>query len=472
MALLALAFIPFTLAYRPDEVRWGMAAASGGMAFIVTLYWLALWLRPRRLMMEAGGPALFFSVIGLTAINAAAGEQPAGIVYIGVIVLAAGAVLVHWWQMWLITAFALACGVWDWNQGSRDEIWFEMGVATLVAIVAGLIAFHARLRAVLASYELRQEEMEARLRYERAVAASASALWEYLPEQNALTLAPSWIRMLGYRPSEIGVGLQGWTGRVHPDDRVALEQALARQLEPDAPALSVEHRLRRADGSYLWMLVSGRSSVDLAGRLWVTGAFIDIDRRKQLEARLQHEAHHDRLTGLANRRLLMQTLSHSFAVAARHPERTFALAFFDLDGFKAINDKWGHAAGDHILWLTAERLRRTSRSEDLVARLGGDEIVALLQNVDSLADAHKLAERLKNEIELPIDLPNARVVQVGSSYGLAWSGDGFVAGEEMLRAADTAMYTAKRARKSSVGGGPQGESAPSSGMAVGVDAGT
>src|SRR5690606_16980470 len=111
-------------------------------------------------------------------------------------------------------------------------------------------------------------------------------------------------------------------------------------------------------------------------------------------------------------------------------------------------------------------------TEDLVARLGGDELVALIQDVDSWAGASKVAERLKRELEQPIDLPGGSVVQVGSSYGLAWSGNGYSTGEEMLRAADTAMYAVKRSRRASAGEAPQEDSSVSSGLAVGADAGT
>jgi diguanylate cyclase (GGDEF)-like protein len=159
---------------------------------------------------------------------------------------------------------------------------------------------------------------------------------------------------------------------------------------------------------------------------------------------------HDPLTGLANRRLLMDRLE----VAFRHLTRTEApvgLVLIDLDGFKEVNDRHGHHVGDHVLTETAARVGAAVRDHDTVARLGGDEFVVL---ADGLADRHALealVDRLHRSIEQPI-ATSAGPVRVGASIGCASTADPDADPEELLRRADRAMYAAKRTSVARAGG--------------------
>lgn len=165
-----------------------------------------------------------------------------------------------------------------------------------------------------------------------------------------------------------------------------------------------------------------------------------VDRR-----RLVHWATHDRLTGLANRWLFEDKLADAIARARRNGT-TGALLFLDLDGFKAINDCFGHEAGDAVLRTTAERLRGSLRACDTVARFGGDEFVVLLDSVSSLLTAQAVADKLRRRIAEPIALPHGTIA-ISCSLGMSLFP---VEGEDpplLLRQADRLMYRHKSGRR-------------------------
>jgi diguanylate cyclase (GGDEF)-like protein len=167
----------------------------------------------------------------------------------------------------------------------------------------------------------------------------------------------------------------------------------------------------------------------------------EADMRKRLAEQLRHQAFHDPLTGLPNRALLHDRLQHALARGNRHGGR-LAVLLVDLDGFKTVNDTLGHAVGDQLLCLVAERLRDTVRTEDTVARQGGDEFVVLAEELDSPGEATILAERLLDALTVPVPLAG-RTLHVNASIGITTASDG-VQADDLLRDADVAMYLAKR----------------------------
>ena len=180
----------------------------------------------------------------------------------------------------------------------------------------------------------------------------------------------------------------------------------------------------------------------------LTAAQVAEARRAAVEELLTRQAFHDPLTGLPNRALLLDRLGHAAARLARH-EGTLAVLFLDLDRFKAVNDRWGHAAGDRLLVAVADRLRACVRPQDTVARLGGDEFVLLLEAVPDAGEAQRVAERVLRALAPPFAL-DARWVALGGSIGIALGRGGAASPEELLGAADAALYQAKRG-----GGGRQ-----------------
>jgi diguanylate cyclase (GGDEF)-like protein len=170
-------------------------------------------------------------------------------------------------------------------------------------------------------------------------------------------------------------------------------------------------------------------------------------RVRESEARLAHQVLHDPLTGLANRRLFDDRLSHALERASREDKKV-AVLYLDLNGFKEINDRYGHEAGDELLVQTSRRLASCLRTSDTAARLGGDEFALLLEDVKDEGDARRTAGRLFEKLTSPFTIDGYETA-ITASIGISLN-DGEGVGEsrqgsgELIRKADLAMYHAKR----------------------------
>jgi len=201
--------------------------------------------------------------------------------------------------------------------------------------------------------------------------------------------------------------------------------------------------MRHKDRGYRWVLSRGLAVRNGSGRPYrMVGAQSDTTQRKLAEEQLIHDALHDALTGLPNRTLFVDRLSHRIKHSRREKDRLFGVLFLDLDRFKLVNDSMGHSAGDQLLVETSRRLEQAVRPGDTVARLGGDEFAVLLEDVTEPGDAVKVAERIQTSLQNPIKLENQEVVST-ASIGIAMSQTGYEKAEDVLRDADTAMYRAK-----------------------------
>ena len=152
---------------------------------------------------------------------------------------------------------------------------------------------------------------------------------------------------------------------------------------------------------------------------------------------------HDSLTGLANRRFLKENETHLIA-AAKRSGRQMAVLAVDLDEFKAVNDRYGHAAGDEVLVTAAERMKRLLRESDVIVRLGGDEFVIVLGQVDDAAAAREVAGRVVESLSQPILLTQGAAAHIGASVGVAMCCAGGETLSDVLKKADDALYAAKR----------------------------
>jgi diguanylate cyclase (GGDEF)-like protein/PAS domain S-box-containing protein len=203
--------------------------------------------------------------------------------------------------------------------------------------------------------------------------------------------------------------------------------------------------VRRRDGEAFWCEVRGRAvrpEDPGAGSIWV---YLDISARKEREQRIQHLADHDALTGLLNRRLLEDRLRQAIGLARRH-EKLAALMLIDLDGFKQINDSYGHLSGDYVLRTVAKRMKECVRETDTVARLGGDEFVVLLTGQRTPEDSAAVAEKILASLTAPI-AGGGRDFRIGASIGISiYPRDGLTP-DALLRHADAAMYRVKEAGK-------------------------
>ena len=176
-------------------------------------------------------------------------------------------------------------------------------------------------------------------------------------------------------------------------------------------------------------------------KIFAARAAAELERQK-VEEQLAHDALHDRLTNLPNRHFLSNHLNRVLERYRRNREHKFAVFFLDLDRFKYVNDSLGHNNGDQLLVAIAQRLKTCLRASDILARLGGDEFAILLEDIHTLNEATKLAERIQQSLESPFHL-GIHEVFTSVSIGIAFSEPGIDSPEELLRNADMAMYKAK-----------------------------
>lgn len=204
-----------------------------------------------------------------------------------------------------------------------------------------------------------------------------------------------------------------------------------------------EFHNKRKDGTLFWEAASISPIFGLSGEIsHFVAVKENITEKKMMLEQLEHLASFDLLTGLANRRTMLERLSQSVKIASRNDQR-FALMYIDLDGFKQINDTFGHEAGDLVLKTAAARMLDSVRSSDTVGRMGGDEFTVALGTISNYDDAGRVAEKILEALRLPIILPNDTTVQIDASIGISVFPDNAEDGDQLLAVADNTMYCIK-----------------------------
>ncbi|HVN80201.1 MAG TPA: EAL domain-containing protein [Terriglobia bacterium] len=299
----------------------------------------------------------------------------------------------------------------------------------------------ARIRTQLSRKQTENALRESEERYALAFRGANDGLWDWDLKSNEMHFSPRWKSMLGWEDHEIANIPEEWFRRVHPEDRVKLEETIASHLAGQTPHFEREHRMLHKDGAYRWMLSRGLAVRDTAGTATrMAGSQTDITWGKTSDA----------LTGLPNRVLFLDRLDRSLQRSKRRKDFLFAVIFLDLDRFELVNDSLGHVIGDQLLIETAERLETSLRSIDTVARsgentaarVGGDEFILLLEDIKHISDAMRVAERISVELSKPFSM-NGQEVVVTASMGIALSATGYDHPEDLLRDAGTAMNRAK-----------------------------
>jgi diguanylate cyclase (GGDEF)-like protein/PAS domain S-box-containing protein len=391
------------------------------------------------------------------------------------------------------------------RNGRRPGAWGREALA-MFSQQAGIAIGNARLRAEMQRALVRFEREQQTL---RASEESFRQAFEYAPSGMAITelhgvssgkltrVNDALCRLLG-RP-RASLQRHSFADLVHPEDEDRLRRVSAENGR-------AEVRLARRDGGYLWVSLRNSVVADTSeGTRFLLTHVEDIEDRKRHELQLAHRASHDALTGLPNAAELRSRLrlrlcdrsaaddgscppglprdTHSYGLTSYEslyagsydggfehvhavlPDdsdpadldgrggRGLAVVFCDLDGFKSINDRFGHSAGDAVLIEVARRLQHVVREGDTVARLGGDEFVVLADGVGR-EEARDLAGRLRNAITPPMRV-DSRAVRVGVSLGIGWAGCGMSI-DEVLHTADERMYLEKRSRSNAHGNGPAG----------------
>jgi diguanylate cyclase (GGDEF)-like protein/PAS domain S-box-containing protein len=283
--------------------------------------------------------------------------------------------------------------------------------------------------------EIKLAESEARFR--DLADKSADVVWRFViePYPHFDYMSPSVENILGYPPSYFLEDFTRMLEVVNDEGRAAIERALSGKQVLG----QFDFHLRHANGS----IVVGETRTT-AVRGGLQGVSRDVTELRQLQDSMAALALRDSLTGLANRRLFKELLDADLARTQRNG-LPLALAFLDLDGFKDVNDTYGHDAGDIVLCEIARRLLAIVRGADTVARIGGDEFVIVFEPNDP--NSRNLVSRIDRALSEPIDITPGIAVRCPASIGIADTRTVGSNGATLLAAADEAMYTVKRARK-------------------------
>jgi diguanylate cyclase (GGDEF)-like protein/PAS domain S-box-containing protein len=314
------------------------------------------------------------------------------------------------------------------------------GLAIGALLVTGLVVLRQILAVrenvrLLAEHAARQNEA----RFRSLVQHSSDVIIVTRADGTVRFVSPSATRVFGYDPSEMV--RQTVSDLLHPDDRERAATFFRTAAQAPGVTGPVEWRFRQPDGSWLHAEIL---ATNLLHDTTVKGVVLntrDVSERRRLEEQLTHQAFHDPLTGLANRALFRDRVSHALALAQRRGTPVTVL-FLDLDDFKTVNDSLGHAEGDRLLIAAAERFLACARTADTVARLGGDEFAILIEGGDA---REGLPDRLTAAMSHPFSV-SGNQVRVTASIGVATASPDDRA-DDLLRNADMAMYAAKRRGK-------------------------
>jgi diguanylate cyclase (GGDEF)-like protein/PAS domain S-box-containing protein len=305
------------------------------------------------------------------------------------------------------------------------------------------------------------KEVEERKRAEEALRTSeekyrliaentTDVIWTMDMNTRYTYVSPSVEQMLGVGADE---AIQSHLSEILTPDSLetAMDQlglAMAKEAAGELPnnaSQSIEVQMYRHDGTTFWAEITMSFVRDDTGvTTGILGITRDITKRKAAEQNLVYLAYHDALTGLANRKAFLEKLETETRYAKRY-QTSLVVMLLDLDGFKSVNDTYGHETGDHLLVNVGQRLSDTLRKTDFIARLGGDEFIIILSNPEN-NHVNRVATRIHQVLAKPYKINDIFLDKVGASIGIAQfpiDGDDCA---HLIHSADTAMYQAKKTK--------------------------
>lgn len=273
-------------------------------------------------------------------------------------------------------------------------------------------------------------------------------LWKNLSYWPIQFVSENVVDLSGYTANEFIAQKVIYRDIIHPDD---MERVIKETVQ-DQKNIKLKHKLYRIItkfGVVKWVEDNSSMVRDEQGNIThYQGIIIDVTERElarqkmmQNQMSLEHVAYHDALTGLPNRLLLLDRMQQSIKKAQR-AKKYLCVLYIDLDKFKPINDTLGHAAGDEVLKVTANRLSKNIRAVDTVARIGGDEFIVLMESVSDVQDVKAMAQKLNQSLNRSI-LWERHELFITSSIGISLSPDDGDNAEELMKKADNAMYQSK-----------------------------
>lgn len=283
-------------------------------------------------------------------------------------------------------------------------------------------------------------------RFKRSQYFARIGTWDWDVDTTRLYWSEAIYAMFGHAVGAVTPSYELFCASVHPDDRERVRAGELRCIETGENH-DEEYRVVWPDGSVHWLRETGNVVKNAQGAaVKMMGVVRDITEEKAWASQMHQLAHHDALTGLPNRLVFEDRLSNALERARRNATRV-ALVFIDLNGFKAINDAHGHAAGDQVLVATAQKLKSALRESDSVARIGGDEFVVILEglglNRTLEKEAQGIGEKILGALAEPFNVADS-TQRIGASLGIAVFPDHAPSMDRLIHVADLAMYEAKR----------------------------
>ncbi|EOH0512635.1 sensor domain-containing diguanylate cyclase [Vibrio fluvialis] len=296
--------------------------------------------------------------------------------------------------------------------------------------------------------QLTREKQRLEEKLNAALDGTGLCLWEqHVPTGRLRIFNMEWGKMLGFQPNELEANLDTWKSKLHPDDYDLAVGAFEDHLHGRADTYQVVHRMLHKDGSHSWVSDRGRI-VEYAADgspLRIMGTHIDITNEKRYEQELSRLARQDPLTNLLNRKALQSEFNR---INHSESDSLAAMVFIDVDNFKTVNDHLGHKAGDAVLVVVAEWLKRFAPPQSVIARLGGDEFVLLCEKEETQA-LNTFTDQLLTHAAEPVVLENGKA-HIGFSIGVCEFVQGQHDFETLYERADEAMYQVKRSGKNGV----------------------
>ncbi|RYF50910.1 MAG: diguanylate cyclase [Cytophagaceae bacterium] len=322
--------------------------------------------------------------------------------------------------------------------------WFETTLIPDVGSDGSTKGLFVLMQDITARREMEAHRARSEERLSLSLESSRLAIFDWDIQSDCIYHSAQAAVLRGGAPVEETAATAQMRAWVHPDDLPTLLIKLKEAVLGITPDYNHHFRVWSASGNWIWLRARGRvverTAEGRAARL--AGTYADITERMETEARLREKADFDFLTGLPNRALFLDRLECAISASAT-TGRPMALMFLDIDHFKQINDTHGHEAGDELLKSFAQLMTTTLRFPDTVARLAGDEFTIILEGLQCIDDAHRIAATLVERTRLPMRL-GQQVVQISTSIGVAWHCDGLCEGAVLLKQADVALYAAKR----------------------------
>lgn len=279
--------------------------------------------------------------------------------------------------------------------------------------------------------------------YALAAYSANDGFWEWDLKSDEIYFSARWKSILGYDDSDIGTHKSEWFDRIHPDDAERVRSEIASHIEELSPHFESEYRILHKDNRYHWVrthIVAVRNNLDEP--IKVVGSLTDVTQVKDNEAQLQHDAFHDLLTDLANRKLFLDRLDRAVKRSSRSMDYLYAVLLIDLDRFKLLNQSFGHEAGNQLLIDISKRMEAAARIGDTVARFGGDVFAILLEGIKSSADVIHFIERFQNIMARAFVVDNQEIF-ITTSIGIALSNSSYQEANDIVRDAEIAMNRAK-----------------------------